>query len=75
MSKRRNPDQPDLFMPVPMIRGETTIGGRDVWYDRARMNWTTDPNELSMSDDALRAYREQQVRDFDAVMKAWGAVK
>jgi hypothetical protein len=55
MSKRcRSSDQPDLFAPPPpMIRGETNLSGRDVWYCRRTCRWTTDPEDLSLSDAEL----------------------
>jgi hypothetical protein len=73
MTKRRaSSAQPDLFAPPPpMIRGETNIPGRDVWYDRRTCTWTTDPSELLMDAAALRAHRAKQVADFDAAMEAW----
>ena len=45
--------QPDLFIPPPMIQGETNASGRDVWYCRRRMVWTIDPADLFLDDAAL----------------------
>lgn len=49
-------DQPLLnFYPPPMISGTTNVSGRDVWYDRRRCAWTTDPEDLFLSNEALLA--------------------
>jgi hypothetical protein len=47
--------QGDLFRPPPSIRGETTIGGKDLWRCPRRLVWTTDPEDLFLSDAELMA--------------------
>jgi hypothetical protein len=47
--------QGDLFRPAPSILGETTIGGKDVWYCPRTCRWTTDPEDLFLSDAQLMA--------------------
>lgn len=42
MTRRRKPDPRQLSLalaPPPMIRGESTIGGVDLWYDRRTCCW------------------------------------
>jgi len=41
------------LIPEPDILGSTNASGRDVWYDRARCRWTTDPFDLWLSDEQL----------------------
>lgn len=50
-----------------MIKGSTNISGRNVYYDRRRMNWTVDPAELTLTDAELRSHRERQVAEFDEI--------
>lgn len=45
-----------LFLPLippPDIQGSTNLSGRDLWYDRARCVWITDPFDAWLSDDQL----------------------
>jgi|GEM_PF-6063250 len=47
-------DQFELpLIPEPDISGATTVSGRDLWYDRARCVWTTDPFDVWLSEEKL----------------------
>lgn len=45
--------QLDLFKPEPMIKGSTNASGKDVYYCRRRLVWTTDPEDLYLTDIQL----------------------
>ncbi len=71
-SKPSSPAQQfDLFKKTPAISGKTNGSGRDIYYDTRRMNWTTDPAELDMTDDELRAHRLKQFDEVFGPDEAW----
>lgn len=41
------------LIPLPDIPADTNASGRDVWFDRARNVWVSDPFDAWLSDDQL----------------------
>ena len=53
MNDRAKDAQLDLFVRPPVIPGETTFAGVDLWYDCATCTWVKDPfTWLAPRDDA-----------------------
>lgn len=45
--------QMDLFLPLPDIPAGSSASGKPLWYDRRRCVWTTNPDDLFLTDEQL----------------------